>query len=571
MCLENGEFAYVLRETIGVGATGKVKLGVHKLSGEKVAVKMVSAKLFQEKPDLLKKVLRECEIMTSVAHPHVVNFLGQYQAEDCLYLVLELVTGGELFDYLLKTGRQTEEQARKLFRQLIDAVYYCHKMNVCHRDIKPENLLLDQGGNIKVADFGYAQYMRNASDGSSGWVETSCGSPHYASPEVIIGDRYVGFQADIWSCGVVLFALLTGGLPFDDENLQKLLHKVKRGAFQIPSWVPEDAADLVRRMLTVDPAGRITSSKIQEHSWFIGPVAVAAAPPAVASRMAGRFTVTPVVEAPQAAVGRVQPSGAEDLAPPPPTHDTALGGPPHQESGGESGEDRGGAGGTGVVAIPMTQTQQPTVTKSENVVGSPMMVGTPDVLLNHHVPNGVVGGGGDSSGGGSSEGAALIDIMMQHDQQQQQQKQGDGGAGGEPTSMISSIDEDLSHYINSSASRQELSIAREELARLQRHAAGQHEAGHVGTTYELSSGAAELEQLQNGNTQQELARVRAEIQALSALPNGGGGGGGEGGAQEPTLADQMAQMQMQQEQQQQQGQQQGGDPDPTLWERLGFA
>jgi serine/threonine protein kinase len=221
MVLGNGEFAYSLHETIGVGATGKVKLGVHKETGERVAVKMVSARLFQLKPELIKKVLRECDIMASVAHANVVRFLGKHHTEESLYLVLELVTGGELFDYLLKTGRQTEEQALKFFRQLIDAVHYCHERNVCHRDIKPENLLLDDALNVKVADFGYAQWMRHASDGSGGWVDTSCGSPHYASPEVIHGDRYVGKQADVWSCGVVLFALLTGGLPFDDENLQR--------------------------------------------------------------------------------------------------------------------------------------------------------------------------------------------------------------------------------------------------------------------------------------------------------------------------------------------------------------
>ena len=123
-------FAYELAQTIGVGATGKVKLGVHRETGERVAVKIVSSKLFEQKPELLRKVLRECDIMSEVAHPHVVRFLGKFETRECLYLVLELVSGGELFDYLLKTGRQTEEQARKLFRQLISAVHYCHERNV---------------------------------------------------------------------------------------------------------------------------------------------------------------------------------------------------------------------------------------------------------------------------------------------------------------------------------------------------------------------------------------------------------------------------------------------------------
>lgn len=149
---------------------------------------------------------------------------------------------------------------------------------------------------MKVADFGYAQWMHSASDGSSGWVETSCGSPHYASPEVIVGDRYVGNQADVWSCGVVLFALMTGGLPFDDENIQKLLHKVKRGVYQIPSWVPAEARDLIWRMLTVDPAQRITTAQIQQHPWFVGaaPAPAPAVEPMVAeaTRQVGRFSLT---------------------------------------------------------------------------------------------------------------------------------------------------------------------------------------------------------------------------------------------------------------------------------------
>ena len=139
---------------------------------------------------------------------------------------------------------------------------------------------------MKVADFGYAQWMHSLSDGSSGWVETSCGSPHYASPEVIVGARYVGNQADVWSCGVVLFALLTGGLPFDDENIQKLLHKVKKGVYQIPSWVPEDARDLIWRMLTVDPAQRITTAQIQQHPWFVGCAPAVAPAPAVEAMVA---------------------------------------------------------------------------------------------------------------------------------------------------------------------------------------------------------------------------------------------------------------------------------------------
>jgi BR serine/threonine kinase len=148
--------------------------------------------------------------------------------------VLENVRGGELFDYLLKKGSLEPAEALYFFRQIIYAVRFCHMhYMICHRDLKPENLLLDEHSRIKIADFGMAALMPAGS-----LLETSCGSPHYAAPEVIIGKKYDGFLADIWSCGVILYALLTGRLPFDDDNIRRLLGKVKSGIFSMPSNVP---------------------------------------------------------------------------------------------------------------------------------------------------------------------------------------------------------------------------------------------------------------------------------------------------------------------------------------------
>ena len=282
--LPSGEFAYTLHETLGVGSAGKVKRGVHKLTGDEVAVKVVDVPAAQ-----LAAALRESDIHAKIDHPNVVNCRGRHMQDDGkLLLVLELVNGGELFEYLVKNGRQSEGRARSLFRQLISAVHHCHERNVCHRDIKPENLLLAESGErLMVADFGYAQWMHSISDGSRGWVETSCGSPHYAAPEVIGGQRYIGKQADVWSCGVVLFALITGGLPFDDENIQTLLRQVVRGRYNIPSSVPMDVAGLIQKMLVVDPAQRITTQQILQHPWV---AAGAPAPPAAAAvRTVGRF------------------------------------------------------------------------------------------------------------------------------------------------------------------------------------------------------------------------------------------------------------------------------------------
>lgn len=169
------------------------------------------------------------------------------------YLLLEYVEGGELFDYLVSKGRLDLSEAISYFRQIISGVHYCHKFHIAHRDLKPENLLLDKDKNIKIADFGMAALEY---DGTA-FLETSCGSPHYASPEVVAGKQYHGSASDIWSCGVVLFALLTGRLPFDHENMGELLRRVKSGKFEMPRSIPPEAKDLLSKILKVDPAQRI--------------------------------------------------------------------------------------------------------------------------------------------------------------------------------------------------------------------------------------------------------------------------------------------------------------------------
>jgi serine/threonine protein kinase len=160
-----------------------------------------------------------------------------------------------LFDYLVSKGKLNPHEALSYFKQIISGVDYCHKFNICHRDLKPENLLLDGNKNIKIADFGMAALEL---DGGKAFLETSCGSPHYASPEIVAGKAYHGAASDIWSCGVVLFALLTGRLPFDHEDMAELLKRVKAGKFDMPSGIPPAARDLLSQMLVVDPARRIS-------------------------------------------------------------------------------------------------------------------------------------------------------------------------------------------------------------------------------------------------------------------------------------------------------------------------
>nr|XP_056706690.1 serine/threonine-protein kinase BRSK2 isoform X5 [Euleptes europaea] len=254
---------YRLEKTLGKGQTGLVKLGVHCVTCQKVAIKIVNREKLSE--SVLMKVEREIAILKLIEHPHVLKLHDVYENKKYLYLVLEHVSGGELFDYLVKKGRLTPKEARKFFRQIISALDFCHSHSICHRDLKPENLLLDEKNNIRIADFGMASLQVGDS-----LLETSCGSPHYACPEVIRGEKYDGRKADVWSCGVILFALLVGALPFDDDNLRQLLEKVKRGVFHMPHFIPPDCQNLLRGMIEVDSSKRLTLEHIQKHIWYIG-------------------------------------------------------------------------------------------------------------------------------------------------------------------------------------------------------------------------------------------------------------------------------------------------------------
>ncbi|KAM7414265.1 hypothetical protein PAMA_019201 [Pampus argenteus] len=351
-------------------AEGLVKLGVHCVTCQKVAIKIVNREKLSESV-LMKACLCGCQPVRVIG-PHSTARLrlqpssiamslcrgavglrrkgrkGERESNaqevemDMLYLVLEHVSGGELFDYLVKKGRLTPKEARKFFRQIMSALDFCHSHSICfagdylgdermrgeeggkqkeertqqgavtphtspvlrqeplvstwtdqrqrwreeeeeeeeeeeqeegaqqqvkmlHRDLKPENLLLDEKNNIRIADFGMASLQVGDS-----LLETSCGSPHYACPEVIRGEKYDGRKADVWSCGVILFALLVGALPFDDDNLRNLLEKVKLGVFHMPHFIPPDCQNLLRGMIEVDASKRLTLEQIQKHTWYIG-------------------------------------------------------------------------------------------------------------------------------------------------------------------------------------------------------------------------------------------------------------------------------------------------------------
>ncbi|WEJ94911.1 serine/threonine-protein kinase gin4 [Yamadazyma tenuis] len=256
-----------LGRTLGRGATGRVLLATHKTNGQKAAVKVVSKSELDDedtqKPSqggLPYGIEREIIIMKLLTHPNVLRLYDVWETSKNLYLVLEYVEGGELFDLLVERGPLPESEAVKYFRQIVLGTAYCHALGICHRDLKPENLLLDSNLNVKLADFGMAALESNGK-----LLETSCGSPHYAAPEIVSGLKYHGSASDVWSGGVILFALLTGRLPFDDENIRDLLLKVQAGSFEMPTDISWEAQDLIGKMLTANPDKRIATNDILKH------------------------------------------------------------------------------------------------------------------------------------------------------------------------------------------------------------------------------------------------------------------------------------------------------------------
>jgi 5'-AMP-activated protein kinase catalytic alpha subunit len=253
---------FILGKNLGIGAFGKVKLATHVVTGHKVAVKILNkAKIKQL--GMEEKVQREINILHLCTHPHIIRLYEVIDTPTDIFLVNEYVSGGELFDYIVSKGRLSADEARNFFHQIISGVEYCHFQKIVHRDLKPENLLLDANDNIKIADFGLSNLMR---DGD--FLRTSCGSPNYAAPEVISGHLYAGPEVDVWSCGVILYALLCGSLPFDDESIPNLFKKIKSGMYSLPTHLSQLAKNLIPRMLEVDPMKRITIPEIRLHPWF---------------------------------------------------------------------------------------------------------------------------------------------------------------------------------------------------------------------------------------------------------------------------------------------------------------
>ncbi|CEL94458.1 unnamed protein product [Vitrella brassicaformis CCMP3155] len=252
---------YRLGKTIGEGNFGKVKVAVHEKTGEKVAIKMIN-KLKMQAMEMHGKLKREINILQQLKHPHVIRLYEVLDTPTHIFIVMEYVPG-ELFDYILERRRLSEGDARRFFQQIVSGVEYSHQNMVCHRDLKPENVLLDMNLHVKIADFGLSNMMKEGD-----FLKTSCGSPNYAAPEIVSGKAYAGPEVDVWSCGVLLFAMLCGHLPFDEEGLPNLFKKIRSGRFTLPGHLSELSRSMIIRMLVVDPTRRITFREIRKHAWF---------------------------------------------------------------------------------------------------------------------------------------------------------------------------------------------------------------------------------------------------------------------------------------------------------------
>nr|XP_053629506.1 5'-AMP-activated protein kinase catalytic subunit alpha-2-like [Cherax quadricarinatus]QPF20893.1 AMP-activated protein kinase subunit alpha [Cherax quadricarinatus] len=253
---------YQIGNTLGAGTFGKVKYGEHILTGTKVAIKILNRKTIKNL-DMVSKIKREITNLKLFRHPHIIKLYQVISTPTDIFMVMEYASGGELFDYIKKKGKLKESEARRFFQQIISGVDYCHRHMVVHRDLKPENLLLDHNLHVKIADFGLSNIMV---DGE--FLRTSCGSPNYAAPEVISGKLYAGPEVDVWSCGIILYALLCGTLPFDDEHVPTLFRKIKSGVFQIPDYLNQSVVRLLLHMLMVDPMRRANIEDIKKHEWF---------------------------------------------------------------------------------------------------------------------------------------------------------------------------------------------------------------------------------------------------------------------------------------------------------------
>jgi len=260
------EEIYDVKDDLGKGAFSVVKLAISKKTGEKVAVKIIDKKAASTEQDE-KRLKTEVEILKKVKHPNVVCLKDMFETSEKLCLVMELVTGGELFDKIVEKGQYSERDASVIVQKILSAVEYLHSINIAHRDLKPENLLLKAGNDTEVmlSDFGLSKIV-----GAESMMETACGTPYYVAPEVLMSTGY-DKEVDLWSVGVITYLLLCGFPPFYGESLPEVFEQIMKAEFDFPDpyWtdISKDAKDLINKLLVVDSKARLTASQALKHPW----------------------------------------------------------------------------------------------------------------------------------------------------------------------------------------------------------------------------------------------------------------------------------------------------------------
>ncbi|XP_062401445.1 NUAK family SNF1-like kinase 2 [Sardina pilchardus] len=304
----NLKHRYEFLETLGKGTYGKVKKAIER-SGRLVAIKSIRKDKIKDEQDLVH-IRREIEIMSSLNHPHIITIYEVFENKDKIVIVMEYASRGDLYDYLSQRQKIGEAEARHLFRQIVSAVHYCHRNGIVHRDLKLENILLDGDCNIKIADFG----LSNLYHGDE-YLQTFCGSPLYASPEIVNGRPYKGPEVDSWSLGVLLYTLVHGAMPFDGHDHRNLVQQISTGEYRKPTK-PSDACGLIRWMLMVNPERRATLEEIARHWWlnwgYQRPLLVESE--TAASSTAGPTSTGPSAEATVVATTQTQPAGTTRIA-----------------------------------------------------------------------------------------------------------------------------------------------------------------------------------------------------------------------------------------------------------------
>ena len=256
---------FSFKEQLGEGTFGYVRMAVNNQTGEKVAIKILEKKKLLEYEDIIR-IQREIKILKKVRHPNIIHLYSVLQTEENIFIITEYAEGIELFDYIAIKRKIDERTACHIYQQIISGLEYLHKNNVVHRDIKPENLIINRKNKeLKIVDFGLSNIFDND---KKKLLSSSCGSPSYAAPEMLNGKKYRPNPVDIWSSGIVLFAMICGFLPFEDENNDALYRKICIGKFTIPDHVSSDCRDLLKRILVTDPNRRITIKQIKNHPWF---------------------------------------------------------------------------------------------------------------------------------------------------------------------------------------------------------------------------------------------------------------------------------------------------------------